>query len=46
MCTGGGGGGGCGSSTPVRTTWNTSNGLHQVGGVGAPGIVVIAYTTP
>tara|TARA_Y100000592_G_scaffold80385_1_gene127043 strand:- start:4 stop:987 length:984 start_codon:yes stop_codon:yes gene_type:complete len=46
MCTGGGGGGGCGSSTPVQGTWNTSSALHQVGGVGAPGIVVIAYTTP
>jgi len=46
MCTGGGGGGGCGSSTPVRTTWDTSSALHQVGGVGGPGIVVIAYTTP
>ena len=46
MCTGGGGGGGCGSSTSAQTTWNSNPGLHQVGGVGAPGIVVIAYTTP
>ena len=47
MCTGGGGGGGCGagSPSPVYPTFNTSSALHQVGGVGAPGIVVISYDT-
>ena len=46
MCTGGGGGGACGSSTPVQPTFNTDPGQHQAGGIGGPGIAVIAYTTP
>ena len=46
MCTGGGGGGGCGCSSSTQPTFDTSSALHQVGGVGGPGIAVIAYTTP
>ena len=48
MCTGGGGGGACasGSPSPVYSSFNDSKGYHQAGGVGGPGIIVIAYTTP